>query len=248
MNRTININPIAIRAVMPCAGSRDVRFYLNTVALFKGKAGGVLAAATDGAVMAFAFDPSGLWEGDDAGPVLIRRTNDGNSATTWKNSILADVAGLKPGRKGTPKACTITTAGSMAALSLSGVECSHPSAIEVGARYPDLTPYAAPRYSGELAAYDPEMLARVFEGPQTCGNHKGAHAVLLHNGAKAGTVVGMYDETTGTGLRFMAIVMPLRLPQGSEAHPAFQQEEGPAYSARPVLGVEWLAAAFGVKQ
>lgn len=246
MNRMITVNPLALRAVMPCAGSRDVRFYLNTVALFKGKAGGVLAVATDGAVMGFAFDPSGTWEGEDDVPVLIRRTNDGNSASTWKNSILADVAAVKPGRKDTPAACTITTAGSMASLSLSGVERSHPSAIEVGARFPDLTPYAAPRYSGELAAYNPELLARVFEGPQVCGNHKGAHAVLLHNGAKAGTVVGMYDETTGTGLRFMAVVMPLRLPQGREAHPAVNPQGAGEYADRTVPGVEWLAAAFGV--
>ena len=212
MNTVININPLAIRAVMPCAGSRDVRFYLNTVALFKGKAGGVLAVATDGAVMAFAFDPSGLWEGDDAGPVLIRRTNDGKSATTWENSILADVAGLKPGRKDTPKACTITTAGSMAALSLSGVERSHPSAIEVCVRYPDPTPYAAPRYSCELAAYDPELLARVFEGPQVCGNHKGAHAVLLHDGEKAGTVVGMTMAMKRRPVPFVSSCMPTTVP------------------------------------
>lgn len=247
MNAKININPLALRAVMPCAVSREVRFYLNTVALFQGKAGGVLAVATNGAVMGFAFDPSGTWEGDDAGPVLIRRTNDRNSATTWKNSILAAVAALKPGRKDTPKACTITTAGSMASLSLAGVERSHPSAIEVGVRYPDLTPYAAPRYSGELAAYDPELLARVFEGPQACGNHKGAHAVLLHNGPKAGTVVGMYDETTGTCLRFMAVVMPLRIPQGREAHPAVQPQ-GLEYVERAVPGVEWLAAAFAKQE
>ncbi|MFN7882982.1 MAG: hypothetical protein ACK5PF_08225, partial [bacterium] len=146
MNATITINPLALRAVMPCAGARDVRSYLNTFALFKGKAGGVLSVATDGWVMGFCFDPSGTWQGDDSGPVLIRRTHDGNNATPWKNSILADVAAIKPGRKDTPTACTITTAGSMAAVSLSGVERSHPSAIEVGARYPDLTRYAAPRY------------------------------------------------------------------------------------------------------
>ena len=244
MNRTITVNPLALRAVMPCAGSRDVRFYLNTVALFKGKAGGVLAVATDGNVMAFCFDPVGHWEGDDAGPVLIRRTNDGNSASTWKNSILADVAALKPGRKDTPRACTLTTAGSMASLSFSGVERSHPSAVEL-ARYPDLTPYATPRYSGELAAYNPELLARAFEGPQACGNHKGAHAVLLQNGKEAGTVVGMYDETAGTGLRYAAVVMPLRLPQGREAHPAVQSQ-GVEYVERTAPGVEWLAAAFGV--
>lgn len=244
ISTTITVNPLALRAVMPCAGAKDVRFYLNTVALFKGKAGGVLAAATDGAVMAFCFDPAGTWIGDDAGPVLIRRTNDGNSAATWKNSILADVAAIKAGRKDTPRACTITTAGSMAACDFAGVQRAHPSAVE-DARFPDLTPYAVRRYSGEVAAYNPELLARVFEGPAIAANSKGAHAVLLHNGASAGTVVGMYAEPA-TRLEFAAVIMPLRAPQGRECHPALTKPEGSHYSDRAAPGLEWLAAAFGV--
>jgi hypothetical protein len=244
VSTTITVNPLAIRAVMPCAGAKDVRFYLCTVALFKGKAGGVLAAATDGVTMAFCFDPAGTWEGSQESPVLIRRTNDGNSAATWKNSILADVAAIKPGRKDTPKACTITTDGAAGTCYLNGVNRNQSTAIE-NARYPDLTPYAARRYSGEIAAFDPEHLARVMEGPQFAGNHAGAHAVLLHNGEGAGTVVGLYD-TPATGLEFAAVIMPLRLPRDRKPHPALAKPEGAHYADRPVPGLEWLARAFGV--
>jgi hypothetical protein len=247
MNTTITLNPLALRAVMPCAGAKDVRFYLNTVALFKGKAGGVLAVATDGTVMAFCFDPDGTWTGDDSGPVLIRRTNDGNSAATWKNSILADVAAIKPGRYSGPDSLTITTAGSMAACDYAGVQRAHPSAVEY-ARFPSLAPYASPTFTGEPSAYNPEMLARAMEGPQIAGRSKYPNAVLLQNGDKAATVVPM---SFSEGLRYAAVVMPLRRGSAGEDHPALAcpvdvKTRDQAWPARTVPGLLWLAGALGV--
>lgn len=243
---TITINPLAIRAVMPCAASREIRFYLNSIALFKGKSGGVLAAASDGNVIGFCFDASGTWEGDAAGPVLIRRTNDGNNATSWKSSILADLAGIKPGRKDTPNVCAVTAEKRKGSVDFYGVVRSHDSAIE-DARFPDLTPWARPTFTGQPASFNPEILARVMEGPGVAGNHKIPTAVLLHNGEKAGVVVGMQsDEFNVTGLRYAGIVMPQRrTPGGREAHPALIVPEGTTYKPKPVPGLDWLAAALG---
>lgn len=242
---TITINPLAIRAVMPCAGSRDIRFYLNAIALYKGKSGGVLAAASDGNVIGFCFDASGTWEGDAAGPVLIRRTNDGNNATNWKSSILADLAGIKPGRKDAHNTCIITAQKFKGSATHAGVTRSHDSAIE-DARFPDLSPWARPTYTGQPASFNPEILARVMEGPGVAGNHKIPAAVLLHNGEKAGVVVGMQsDEFNVTGLRYAGIVMPQRTPAGREAHPALVIPKGTEYPAKPVPGLDWLAAALG---
>ena len=255
MKITIQVSAAAIRAVMACAGERDVRFYLNTVALYRGKTGGVLAAATDGTVMAFAFDPAGEWEGDDAGPVLVRRSFSGKSLNTWKESILADIAATKPGKFRADDRVTLE-AGELAGmvnphcarLTFRGVTRENPSALEV-ARYPDLSAYASPTYTAEPVAFDPALLDRAYMGLYFTQPGRHTHGALFTRGeGAAGVVVGLNRAESPY---YAAVVMPVR-GKPHEVHASLkntyanadQGREAWPVQARPVPGLEWLRGAL----
>ena len=251
----VTIAPAALLSVMPAAGVKDVRFYLNAVRLTPGKSGGVLATAADGNIMAFAFDPAGTWNGDR--PSIIIRRNA--TRDTWKDSLLAPLASIKPEK--TPGGrVTIATGETENAAALTmpdGLTRGLPSALEdVATRFPDTGGYAAPLFDGSPTPFDSALLERLHAGAAFTVQGKLRRAVtLLANGPTcAGVVVPSFLTDDADAVQWCGVIMPMRVGADPEAaHPALRVSskvdpklDAWPVNARPVAGLRWLARAHGI--
>lgn len=238
---TVTISARCIRAVMPCAATTDIRYYLNAVALKKGRNGGVVAVGADGNTLAFAFDPGGTWTAD-GDTVIIRRANGKTSGKGWKESILSDIATLKPGSSVLDVPAVIELkGGSLAACTFTGVT-REGAAIE-DAHFPDVSVWADPKFTADPVGFNPDLLAQAFDGVRFFTSTKHPSVALLANGDSAATVVPGWHPDADSRCRFAAIVMPLRRNVG-QVHPAIDRKDPWPMGSRPVAGLDWLRAAL----
>jgi len=252
---TVTIAPAALLSVMPAAGVKDVRYYLNAVRLTPGERGGVLATATDGTAMAFAFDPRGTWAGD-RNCIIIRRNSTRHS---WRESALAPLADIKP-EKRPGGVVTIATGETENAATLTmpdGMARYSPSALEnINTRFPDTGAYAAPVFDGSPTPYDSALLERLHAGAAFMVYGKLRRAVtLFSNGpTHAGVVVPSFLTEDPDAVQWCGVIMPVRIgADPMAAHPALRvsskvdpKRDPWPVNAQPVAGLRWLARAHGI--
>jgi hypothetical protein len=248
MTTSITISATALRAVMPCAASSDVRYYLNGVALFPAKSGGVLAVGTDGNTIAFCLDRKGTWDDFDESPLIVAR-----HGKKWEDGALRTVAALK---KNCASAGTVTFSRDHANELKERGKASHlihqgtiPVTVDGpifhNARFPDVSAYVNPSVNDHPASINPDFfnLARecIVNGLNIENNLKSCGIVIHQNGESPAWIT----REIPSDFEWAMVVMPRRLTQ-NDAHPSAERRryvETPN-PTRAVRGLDWIASAF----
>lgn len=197
-----------IRALLTVAAKDDIRYYLNGVAIDATASGDVVLVATNGHVMLTVPMSVGDIEDLRPGSFIIPR------------QALESVKPAKVGRTTLPIVLTIDIPAPEDDPQRPGVTIQKPTQFAVAGAttatgavvdgiYPDWRRVMPATASGEMAQFNPALVARMGDAAQLLGG-KPEYMVIHHNGAGGALVSGFAGGALG-------ILMPLRCDD--QAHP-----------------------------
>ena len=184
------IIPISyIKCALVTAASKDVRYYLNGLAILPHKTGAILASA-DGhrLTMLHIPGPFGLPEG---GVILPRDFCERVAKVKYPRNAPSETFTIEDGR------VRATLAGMDAAL--------------VDGRFPDVARVVPKECSGEVSQFDPRYLGDLAKQAAALGT--GATNVYIHHNGKTSTA----RITVGGHPEFLGILMPVRVKDAPAA-------------------------------
>ena len=184
------IIPISyIKCALVTAAAKDVRYYLNGLAILPRKTGAILASTDRHRLtMLHIPGPFGLPEG---GAILPRDFCERVAKVKYPRKDLQETFTIEAGR------VLATLAGMDAAL--------------VGGRFPDVARVVPKECSGEVSQFDPRYLGDLAKQAIALG--AGATSVYIHHNGKTSAA----RITMGGHPEFLGILMPVRVEDAPAA-------------------------------
>ena len=184
------IVPISyIKCALVTAAAKDVRYYLNGLAILPHKTGAILAGADRHRLtMLHIPGPFGLPEG---GAILPRDFCERIAKFKYPRKDLQETFTIEAGR------VRATLAGMDAAL--------------VDGRFPNMARVASKECSGEVSQFDPRYLGDLAKQAMALG--AGATNVYIHHNGETGAA----RITVGGHPEFLGVLMPVRVQDAPAA-------------------------------